>query len=86
MLITLNINKQKLTHMNKPTTKLSVTAILSKDSKSITAFFNELPGLVVQGNSEDDVKMKLKDVLNLYIKRLQTIGKDFDITTTKCMA
>lgn len=81
MLITLNINKQKLTHMNKPTTKLSVTAMLDSNSNIITAFFNELPGLVVQGNSEDDVKMKLKDLLKLYIKRLETIGKDFDITT-----
>lgn len=72
--------------MNKPTTKLSVTAMLDNNSDSITAFFDELPGLVVQGNGWDDVKMKLKDVLMLYIRRLETIGKDFEITTAKCMA
>lgn len=85
MLITLNINQLNATQMNKPTTKLSVTAILEKDSKIITAFFNELPGLVVQGVSESDVKTQLKDLLRLYIKRLENIGKDFDITT-KSMA
>lgn len=85
MLITLNINHQNVTQMNKPTTKLSVTAILDNDSKIITAFFNELPGLVVQGVSEGDVRTQLKDLLGLYIKRLENIGKDFDITT-KSMA
>lgn len=71
------INQQK-TMIN--ITKLSVTAILDKDSKIITAFFNELPGLVVQGNNEDDVRMKLKDVVGLYTKMIETIGKEFDIT------
>lgn len=65
--------------MNKPTKKLTVTAILDDDSKIITAFFDQLPGLVVQGNSEDDVKMQLQSLLGSYIKRLQSIGNDFEI-------
>lgn len=84
MLISLSINKQKLTQMNKATRKFTVTAIVD-GSNVITAFFDDLPGLVVQGSSETDVKEKLKDLLRLYIKRLQSIGNDFEITT-KSMA
>jgi predicted RNase H-like HicB family nuclease len=71
--------------MNKATRKFTVTALLDSKSGIITAFFDDLPGLVVQGNSETDVKEKLKDLLKLYIKRLQSIGNDFEITT-KSMA
>lgn len=57
---------------------LSVTALQPDGSGPITAYFNELPGLVVQGKSVDDVKPKLQSLLNFYIKRLQSIS-DFEI-------
>ena len=59
--------------MNKAAKKFTVTAILDQKSNITTAFFDDLPGLVVQGSSLDDVKVKLKDLLKLYIKRLQSI-------------
>jgi predicted RNase H-like HicB family nuclease len=67
--------------MNKATRKFTVTALLDNKSNIITAFFDDLPGLVVQGSNESDVKNKLQDLLKLYIKRLQSIGNDFEITT-----
>lgn len=67
--------------MNKATRKFTVTALLDNKSNIITAFFDDLPGLVVQGSNENDVKNKLQDLLKLYIKRLQSIGNDFEITT-----
>ena len=67
--------------MSIPPTKLTVTAVFDEPSKSFTAFFNELPGLLVQGNSFDDVKQKLRSLLLSYIKRLQNIANDFEIKT-----
>jgi hypothetical protein len=68
--------------MNKASKKLTVTAVLDTNSKTITAFFNELPGLVVQGKDVNDIKGKLRSLLASYVKRLQTIGKDFEIRTS----
>lgn len=68
--------------MNKKTSKiLTVTAVLDDETKVITAFFNELPGLVIQANSMDDVRGKLDSLRKSYIKRLQAIGNNFEITT-----
>jgi hypothetical protein len=68
---------------NKSSKKLIVTAVFDNHSKAITAFFNEFPGLIVQANSLDDVKVKLDSLLKSYIKRLQSIGNNFEIITTK---
>lgn len=57
--------------------KLTVTAVVD-DQNRVTAFFNELPALVVQGNSDDDVKQKLESLLASFVKRLQS-AKDFEI-------
>lgn len=59
--------------------KLTVTAVVD-DQNRVTAFFNELPALVVQGNSDDDVKQKLGSLLKSFVKRLQS-AKDFEIKT-----
>lgn len=66
--------------MNNPN-KGAVTAVMHPDSGAITAFFNELPGLVVQGNSQDDVKNKLNALLKSYIKRLEAMSEDIEIET-----
>ena len=63
--------------MSKPSMKLTVTAVVD-DQNRVTAFFNELPALVVQGNSDDDVKQKLESLLASFVKRLQS-AKDFEI-------
>ena len=68
--------------MTNPTKKMTVTAVIHQDSGTITAFFNELPGLVVQGDSKDDVKGKLTSVLDSYIKRLDSIKNNMDSQTT----
>lgn len=68
--------------MTNPKNKMSVTAVLHQDSGRITAFFNELPGLVVQGHSNNDVKTKLSSLLDSYIKRLDSMKHNMDIQTT----
>jgi predicted RNase H-like HicB family nuclease len=67
--------------MNKPSKKLTVTAIHDDSSNNITAFFDDYPGLLVQGKSIDDVKDKLSSLLRSFIKRLQSVGNDFEINT-----
>jgi hypothetical protein len=69
--------------MRNPTKGLTVTAIAYKGY--ITAFYNELPGLVVQGTSNDDVKVKLMFLMDSYIKRLDSIKNNIDIKT-ECIA
>lgn len=49
---------------------LSVTVVVDDDSKTITAFFNELPGLLVQGKDMEDIKTKLASLLRSYVKRM----------------
>ena len=66
--------------MQSPRQILTVTAVHHVSSGNITAFFNELPGLLVQGNSDDDVKQKLRSLLNSFKKRLDAVN-DFDIKT-----
>ncbi|WP_106929462.1 hypothetical protein [Adhaeribacter arboris] len=67
--------------MIKPSKKLTVTGILNNSGR-ITAFFNEMPGLVVQGISEEDVKDKLIILLDAYIIRLESMKNNLDIQTT----
>jgi hypothetical protein len=67
--------------MNNPSQKLTATGIVQSGTGTVTAFFNEIPGLLVQGNSEEDAKNKLSSLLSSYIKRLQSIGSNFDIKT-----
>jgi hypothetical protein len=62
--------------------KLTVTAVAHQSSGSITAFFNELPALVVQGDSEDDIDVKLRSLLGSYIKMLES-RKDNIVISTK---
>lgn len=64
--------------MSAFTNTLSVTAVSLADSGTITAFFNELPALVVQGKSDEEVKTKLQRLLMSYINRLKSVN-DFDI-------
>lgn len=65
----------------KKSKKLSVTAVVNDNTDIITAFFNDLPAVVVQGNNMDDVRVKLTSLLQSFIKRLQNQGTDFDIQT-----
>ena len=48
--------------------KLNVTAIVHGDTGVITAFVTKLPGLLVQGNSHDDVAAKIDKVVQVFIK------------------
>lgn len=63
--------------------KLSVTAVTHPDGV-ITAFINEIPAILVQGNSKEDIQNKLDNVLASYIKRIQ--NTTFDIQTTSLYA
>lgn len=67
--------------MTNPSKSLTVTAIVN-DGGKITAFFNEMPGILVQGDSKEDVAKKLKSLLNAYLKRLDAIKNNIDIQTT----
>lgn len=69
--------------MKKPAKKgLTVTAVLHQDTGVITAFFDELPGLLVQGTSNNDVDGKLRSLLDSYLKRLDSIKNNISIHTT----
>lgn len=68
--------------MINPSKKLTVTAVSHADSGMITAFFNEMPGLLVQGKSSEDVRTKLGALLDSYIQRLDSIKGNIDIHTT----
>jgi hypothetical protein len=65
----------------KKSKKLSVTAVVDRNTKVITAFFNDIPAVVVQGNTMDDVRVKLTSLLQSFIKRLQSQSTDFEIQT-----
>lgn len=65
----------------KKSKKLSVTAVVDGNTKAITAFFNDIPAVVVQGNTMEDVRVKLTSLLQSYIKRLQSQSTDFEIQT-----
>lgn len=67
--------------MSKQSKKLTVTAVLDKHTGQATAFFDELPGLVVQGNP-DDIKGKLTSLLDSYLKRYESRKNNIDIQTT----
>jgi hypothetical protein len=67
----------KLKKMINPSKRPSVTAV--DYGGVITAFFTDLPGLVVQGNSADDVHHKLASLLDSYIKRLNNLKNNIDI-------
>jgi hypothetical protein len=56
--------------MKKTSKGLTVTAVIDSGSKIITAFFNELPVLLVQGKDMDDIKIKLVSLLKSYVKRM----------------
>lgn len=65
----------------KKSKKLSVTAVVDDQTNLVTAFFNDLPAVVVQGKDVDDVRTKLTSLLQSFIKRLQTQSTDFEIQT-----
>lgn len=65
--------------MSNKSKNLTATAIVDAQSGSITAFFNEIPGLLVQGSSDDDVKKKLGSLLESYIRRLDSVKHNFDL-------
>lgn len=67
--------------MATATNRLTVTAVVSGPTGAITAYFNELPGLLVQGNTIDDVRLKLRSLLDSYIKMLDAGKQNFDIQT-----
>ena len=66
--------------MNSINPKLTVTAVVH-ESGIITAFFNELPGLLVEADNMEGIREKLNYLLKVYIKRLEQVGTDFDIKT-----
>jgi hypothetical protein len=68
-------------HDMKKSKKLSVTAVVDDKSSLVTAFFNDLPAIVVQGKDIDDVRQKLTSLLRSFIKRLQSQSNDFEIQT-----
>lgn len=59
--------------------QLTVTIIEHEKSGIITAFVNELPGVLVQGSDEDDATVKLRSLLNTYIQRLRSMDDNFTI-------
>jgi hypothetical protein len=63
---------------DNPSKKLTVTAVSHPDG-IITAFPNELPHLIVQGNSMDDIAKKMQALLNWYSVRLQKSSNNLDI-------
>lgn len=66
--------------MDNQSKKLKVVAVEHEDGV-ITAFIKELPGLVVQGNSKDDVKSKLDALLETFIKKLEASRNNLEIVT-----
>jgi predicted RNase H-like HicB family nuclease len=65
----------------KNSKKMTVTAVIDDHTQLVTAFFNDLPAVVVQGVSIDDVRVKLTSLLQSFIKRLQSQSTDFEIQT-----
>ena len=65
--------------MQQPFKKSPVTAVVDHDSGKVTAFFNDHPGLLVQGDSLDDVKNKLNSLLSSYAKRINSMRDNLDI-------
>jgi len=61
--------------------KLNVTAIVHGDTGVITAFVTKLPGLLVQGNSHDDVAAKIDKVVQVFIKALDQSRNNLEIET-----
>jgi hypothetical protein len=60
--------------------KLTVTAVTHPHSGIITAFINQLPGLVVQGSDDADVQKKLDAILTSYVNYVQRLKSlDFEI-------
>jgi hypothetical protein len=68
-------------HGMKKSKKLSVTAVVDDKTSLVTAFFNDLPALIVQGKDIDDVRYKLTSLLKSFIKRLENRSNDFEIQT-----
>lgn len=68
--------------MSNPTKKLTVTAIPNGNGRPMTAFFNELPALVVQGFNDEEILGKLASLLESYIKRLDSLKGNLEIQTT----
>ena len=64
--------------MTKQSKKLTVTAMVNTDG-NLTAFFDELPGLVVQGKTFNDISVKLRSLLDSYLKRYESRKNNFDI-------
>lgn len=73
------VQPQKNVIMQDNKKGLTVTAVSMGDSTIITAFFNELPGLLVQGSSDEDVRLKLDSLLGSYIDRLNSAKNNIDI-------
>ncbi len=65
--------------MSTNSKQLTVTAVTDSKSGVVTAFFNELPGLLVQSDTTDDVVDKLKSLLRSYIKRLDSIKDNIHV-------
>lgn len=57
---------------------LKVIAVLDSETKLCTAFFHELPGLMVQCK-EEEIPAKLDHVLDSYIEMLKDRKNNFDI-------
>lgn len=67
--------------MNNLPKSLKVTAIEHESSGVITAFVTQMPGLLVQANSTDEIKYKLDRLLENFIKKLDASRKNLEIET-----
>jgi tetrahydromethanopterin S-methyltransferase subunit B len=68
--------------MSSNSKKLTVTAVTDSKSGLVTAFFNELPGLLVQANTMEEGVDKLKQLLNSFIKRLDSSKDNILVSKT----
>ena len=67
--------------MINPFPRSKVITVQNGDSGKITAFFSDLPGLVVQGNSKSDVVQKLVKLVEAFAEGLKKSSNNLDIQT-----
>jgi len=67
---------EKNKRIKSPALKGFVTILSNPGSNVLTGYLTDLPGLLVQGNSDSDVRNKLASLLESYIKKLEIIPQD----------
>lgn len=66
--------------MNTPSKKLQAIAF-EHDDGVITAYIKELPGLVVQGKTQEEIKLKLHSLVEVFIQKLQASRNNIEVVT-----